>query len=146
MVLGQYEGKIDEKSRVSFPKRFREFLGERLVVTKGLDENLIIVSAAEWETLLEGSSEISFLNRDAREMQRFLLGNAEYVQLDEKGRILLPLSLKTYAKLQATVVFAGMKRYVELWDKRLWDKEQDRLAKSIPSVAERLSEREKHGA
>lgn len=141
MVLGQYTGKIDEKSRASFPKRFREDFGEKLVVTKGLDTNLIIVSVTSWESLLEGTEGLPFLNKDVREMQRFLLGNASFVELDEKGRFLLPLYLKDYAALHSEVIFAGMKRFVELWDKKQWDEEQSKLQKRIPSIAARLSER-----
>src|SRR3989344_8028031 len=138
MVLGQYEGKIDEKSRSSFPKRFRTFFGEKLVITKGLDINLIVVSQANWESLLEGTDGISFLNKDAREMQRYLLGNASFVELDDKGRILLPGYLKDYAKLHDDIVFVGMKRYIEVWDKEIWEKEQVLLSQKITSIAKRL--------
>ncbi|MDP3941721.1 MAG: division/cell wall cluster transcriptional repressor MraZ [bacterium] len=140
MILGQYEGKLDEKSRSSFPKRFRGVFGEKLIITKGLDRNLIIVSVANWESLLEGTEELSFLNKDAREMQRFLLGNAAFVELDDKGRFLLPGYLREYAGLSDALIFAGMKRLVEVWDKTLWEKEQLRLSEKVPSIAERLSE------
>jgi MraZ protein len=143
MVLGQYVAKVDEKFRVSLPRRFREFLGEKLVVTKGLETNLIIVSASSWESLLEGTASVPFINKDARELQRFLLGNAAYLELDEKGRMLLPSTLRLYAKLGSSVLFAGMNHFVELWDERLWDEEQVRLGGSIATIAQRLAEEEK---
>ncbi len=131
MILGQYEGRIDEKSRASFPKRFREFFGESLVITKGLDANLMIVSQKNWESLLEGTTGRSFLSKDVREMQRYLLGNASFVTLDEKGRFLLPSYLKEYASLKTHVIFAGMNRYVEMWDVSMWDKDQKGLSGKI---------------
>lgn len=142
MILGQCEGKIDEKSRTSFPKRFREDFGEKLVVTKGLDTNLIIVSVTNWESLLEGTEGLPFLNKDVREMQRFLLGNASFVELDDKGRFLLPLYLREYAKLRTEIVFAGMKRFVEVWDKRSWEEEQEELRERLPSIAARLTKKD----
>lgn len=141
MLLGQFEGRIDEKSRISFPKRFREVVGEKLVLTKGLEKNVIIVSEKNWEALLEGTQDKPFINRDARELQRFILGNAMFVELDEKGRFLLPDFLRKYAAISGTVIFAGMKRFIELWDKENWEEEQERLSKSIPSITARLTER-----
>lgn len=142
MILGQCEGKIDEKSRTSFPKRFREDFGEKLVVTKGLDTNLIIVSVTNWESLLEGTEGLPFLNKDVREMQRFLLGNASFVELDDKGRFLLPSYLREYAKLRTEIVFVGMKRFVEVWDKRSWEEEQEELRERLPSIAARLTKKD----
>jgi len=142
MVLGQWIGKIDEKSRTSFPKRFREDFGEKLVVTKGLDTNLIIVSVTNWESLLEGTEGLPFIDKDAREMQRFLLGNASFVELDDKGRFLLPGYLREYAFLKVDVVFAGMRRFVELWDKKNWEEEQEGLRERIPSIATRLTQKD----
>lgn len=144
MILGQWIGKIDEKSRVSFPKRFREEYGEKLIVTKGLDRNLIIVSVTNWESLLEGTIGHSFLSSDVRAMQRFLLGNASFVELDEKGRFLVPSYLKEHASLMTDVVFAGLHRFVELWDVKLWEEEQSLLREKLPSVATRLTEKERN--
>lgn len=142
MILGQCAGKIDEKSRTSFPKRFREDFGEKLVITKGLDLNLIIVSVTNWESLLEGTDGLPFLNKDVREMQRFLLGNASFVELDEKGRFLLPTYLKEYATLKTELVFVGMKRFVEVWDKKMWDTQQEELRDRLPSIAGRLTQKD----
>ena len=33
MLLGQYEGKIGAKSRIAMPKKFREVLGDKLIIT-----------------------------------------------------------------------------------------------------------------
>ena len=76
MLLGQYESKIGDKHQVGLPKKFREVLGERLIITKGFENCLIIVSENNWKTLLEGTEGKPFISKSAREMQRFLLGNA----------------------------------------------------------------------
>ena len=39
---------------------------------------------------------------------------------DPQGRILVPPSLRTYAQLEKTVVWAGMGRHAELWSKERW--------------------------
>lgn len=138
MLIGQYEGTISSKFQVAFPKKFRETLGDILIITKGLENCLIIVSEENWKTLLEGTIEKPFIDKSAREMQRFLLGNATQIQLDAKGRCVLPSYLREYAHLQENVVFAGIGKFVEVWDLQFWNIHQFELTKRIASVAERL--------
>lgn len=139
MLLGRYDSKITSKFQISFPKKFRETLGSKLIVTKGLENNVIIVSEESWKTLLEGTQGEPFTKRPTREMQRYLLGNAQEIELDSKGRFILPEYLREYAKLSEDVVFAGIERFVELWDKNIWEEEQKRLTGSIETIAERLT-------
>lgn len=139
MLVGQFAGKISEKHQVAFPKRFREMLGNRLIITKGLDKCLIIVSEKNWETLLEGTEGKPFINKNSREVQRYILGNAAFAELDAKGRFILPDFLREYAQVSEEVIFAGIQRYVEMWDAKLWQEHQVSLIERISSISERLS-------
>ncbi len=138
MLLGQYEGKIGEKHQAGLPKKFREVLGDTIIVTKGFEHCLFIVSLAEWETLLEGTEGKPFTSKATRELQRFLLGNATQVELDTKGRFVIPEYLRAFAGLKEEIVFAGINRYVEVWDKGQWDDHQKELSKKIESIAEMI--------
>jgi MraZ protein len=140
MLLGQYESKIGEKHQAGLPKKFRDVLGEHLIVTKGFEECLLIVSEENWKTLLEGTDGKPFTSKSTRELQRFLLGNATSVDLDAKGRFVIPEYLRNFAHLDADVVFVGIQRFVEVWDKKQWEEHQKELAKNIESIAERLSD------
>ncbi len=139
MLIGQYEGKITEKHQVALPKKFREVLGDTLIVTKGLDNHLIVVSESGWQTLLEGTDGKPFTDKSSREMQRFLLGNATMVELDSKGRCVIPEFLRSYAGIKGDIIFAGIQRFVEVWDKNAWEKHQQELAGNINYIAEKLS-------
>jgi DNA-binding transcriptional regulator/RsmH inhibitor MraZ len=55
MLLGEFEARIDTKGRVAFPSKFRKSLGDQLIITKGYEQTLIIVSEKNWQTLLEGT-------------------------------------------------------------------------------------------
>lgn len=138
MLLGQYEGKVDEKNRVAFPKKLREVLGERIIATKGYENSLIVVSELGWKALLEGSQGKPFIQQEARETQRFLLGGASFVEFDSKGRIILPGYLKTFARIEDEIVFLGLSRYVEMWDKKRWEVYNQSLEKNIDTIAKRL--------
>lgn len=137
-MIGQYEGKVGEKHQAALPKKFREELGDKLIITKGFENCLIIVSEKNWQTLLEGTEGKPFTNKGSRELQRFLLGNANYVELDSKGRFVLPEYLRAFAKIETEIVFAGIQRFVEVWDKKRWEEHQEQLAQNIEGIAERL--------
>lgn len=138
MLIGQYECKIGEKHQVAFPKKFREILGTKLVITKGFENCLIIVSIDKWKTLLEGTEGRPFTNKNTRELQRFLLGNATDTMLDGKGRFIIPEYLREFAHLKNDLIFVGIERFVEVWDKKTWEDHQKDLGKDIESIAERL--------
>lgn len=143
MLLGQYEGKIGAKNRIAFPKKLREILGNKLIVTFGYENSLIVVSEDGWKALLEGTEGKPFIQAEARETQRFILGGASFVELDLKGRFILPNYLRTFAKIKNEVVFLGLSRYVEIWDKNSWDLYRKNLEKNIDKIAQKLIGQEK---
>jgi len=142
MLIGQYEGKLDLKSRIAFPKKFRETLGDNLIVTLGYENSLIVVSESNWKALLEGTEGKPFIQSEARETQRFLLGGATNIELDSKGRFILPGYLKEFGKINGDVVFLGLSRYVEIWDKQRWLEYRKTLEKNIDTISQRLVKQE----
>lgn len=143
MLLGQFEGKVGEKSRTAFPKRFRDILGDKLIITQGFEKSLIVVSQEGWKALLEGTEGKPFTTNIARDTQRFLLGRAMFAELDEKGRFILPEYLKEYANISSDIIFLGLSRYVEIWDKKHWEEYHSELSKNISTIAEKLTESNK---
>jgi len=139
MLIGQYDAKLSEKNQIALPKKFREVLGDKLIITKGFEKCLIVVSENNWKTLLEGTEGKPFTNRNTRELQRFLLGNANYIELDTKGRFVLSEFLRKFAKMKNNAVFVGVQRFIEIWDKDAWEEHQKELSGKIESIAEKLS-------
>jgi len=127
MLLGQEFRKISRKHQVAFPKIFRNELGDKLIVTKGIESCLQIVSPQNWEILLEGTIDKPFLDKTTRELQRYLFGNAVELTLDQQGRMILPSYLATHAKLSKEIVFIGVQRYVELWDAQEFKKHEEKI-------------------
>lgn len=145
MLIGQFEGRIGNKHQAAFPKKFRLTLGNTLIITKGFETCLVVVSENSWKTLLEGTQGRPFTQKSTRETQRFLLGNATEVTLDEKGRFVIPEYLRRYAGIEDEIVFAGIERFVEIWNKKDWEEHQKNLSEDITSIAERLSAEENNG-
>ena len=52
----------------------------------------------------------------ARKLQRYLASNAEEVQVDAQGRILLPRHLLAYANIEKEALFAGAGPRAEIWN------------------------------
>lgn len=144
MLSGQVEGKVSRKFQVAFPKKFRAELGEKLIMTRSIDTCLLVVAGDKWETLLEGTKEMPFTDKATRELQRYLFGNAVTVELDDQGRFLLPPFLREYAKLEKEIVFVGVQRYVEIWDKQLWETHQESISKSVELLTINLSKSRGH--
>ncbi len=138
MLLGQFEGIVGEKSRVAFPKKLREIIGDKLIITLGYENSLIIVSETGWKALLEGTEGRPFIEKPARETQRYLLGGATNASLDSKGRFIIPEYLRRFAKIKEQVVFLGLSRYVELWDKEIWETYRQNLEKNIENISQKL--------
>lgn len=142
MLIGQHEGKVDAKGRIAFPKKFREILGDKIIITLGYENALIAVSEENWKQLLEGTEGKPFIESEARETQRFLLGGASNLELDSKGRFILPSYLREFAKIEDEVIFLGLSRYVEIWDKKRWLEYKQILEKNIDRISQRLVDKE----
>ena len=139
MLLGQFVSLV-RNSRMGFPKKFRETLGDKLIVTKGFEKSLIVVGEEGWKALLEGTEAAPFINKEARQTQRFLLGGAAFIELDEKSRFILPEYLRLHAGIAEEAVFVGMSRFVEIWDKNEWEAYSKDLQANISEVATKLIE------
>ena len=139
MLLGEVVYKVGQKHRLALPKKFRQILGDRLIVTRGYEGCLVIVSEAEWQPLIAEVDNASFLDINARASARFLLGGANELVLDSQGRFVVPEALYNYAGLGDEVVFVGLGKWIEVWDATRWQSIQQQLANDGSAIAQKLS-------
>lgn len=139
MFLGEFEHAIDDKGRVAIPARFREDLGEGLVLTRGFERCLQAFPRPVWQTLAQRVSGLSLGNEEARNLRRMLFSNAAEVEVDRQGRILIPQNLREYAGLAEQVVIAGLDTYFELWSRERWAHVLENLDNNGGSIAEQLA-------
>lgn len=140
MFLGEYQYKIDDKKRVAVPADFRKKLGQKPVITRGLDNCLFLYPRSAWEKLAKKISELPLAQSDARRFARIMLAGAMEVSIDKAGRILLPDYLKDYASLEKNVTVAGVYDRVEVWDADIWEKYKHKIETEAGEIAERLKE------
>ena len=139
LLIGEYNAKLTEKNRVALPKKFREILGSKIIITMGFEGCLIVVSESQFEEITSDITVGKFVNNDIRNTTRFLLGGACEVDLDSQGRFVLPSNLLDYSGVNDDVCFLGLKRWVELWDKDRWDTKKSEISVSAVEIANRLS-------
>ncbi|OIP98028.1 division/cell wall cluster transcriptional repressor MraZ [candidate division WWE3 bacterium CG09_land_8_20_14_0_10_39_24] len=139
MLIGEYRNKLDEKNRVALPKKFRAGLGDKVVVARGYEGCLIVVSQKSWKFLIEETVKGPFTSGVLRDTTRFLLGGAFEVELDGQGRFVLPKNLLNYAMLHGEACFVGLGRWVEVWDSAKWDERLKFLYTHGSEIADKLS-------
>ena len=127
MLIGEFLHNIDKKGRVFVPAKLREDLGERFVVSRGLDgaHCLAIYAPAEWEKLKERIAGLSYVN--AKKLQRFLFSGATELESDAQGRVLLPQNLREYAGLEDSAYIIGASDRVEIWSRAEWEKQREEM-------------------
>ena len=139
MLIGEYEHSIDTKGRLIMPSKLKEDIGEKFVVTKGLDGCLFVYSEKEWKTFEEKLRTFPLTNKDARALMRFFLAGAMECEIDKQGRFLIPGNLREFATLEKEVVIIGVLNKIEIWSKDKWQKYSEEENKSADEIAEKMS-------
>ena len=140
LLIGEYEHTLDEKNRISLPKTYRDALGKRVVVTRGLDNCLYVFSRTAWDGVAQKLQSLSLVDADTRGFSRFMLSGAAEIDVDGVGRLLIPDHQKTYAGLKKRVVFAGVSDRVEIWDASRWSTYKAHIDRQAERMARKLGE------
>jgi MraZ protein len=125
MFLGEYTHAIDEKGRLTIPAKFRGELASGLVVTRGLDKNLLVFTLKEWDELAQKIARIPISDHSARAFSRRVFSGAVDLVPDKQGRILLPTTLREFANLEDEAVIIGMYNFAEIWSVDAWNPVRD---------------------
>lgn len=139
MFIGEYQHALDNKNRMIVPSKLREELGNKFVITKGLDGCLYSYPLSEWKILEDKLKTLPLTNKDARAFVRFFFAGACEIDMDKQGRGLIPQNLKEYAGIEKDIVSIGVLARVEIWSKEKWDEYNDSNL-DFDSIAEKMSE------
>lgn len=121
------------------PAKFREELGEHVVVNRGLDGCLYVYTVEQWQAVYEKLSTLPSTNKDARMYQRMMLSKAAECEMDGQGRILIPSSLVALAGLEKECLIIGVANHLEIWSKERWERLEEEQSASFEEAAEHLS-------
>ncbi len=121
MLIGEFHHNIDDKGRLIVPSKFRSELGEKFIITRGLDKCIFVYSLDEWNSIVKKLTSLSFTKMDARNFMRFFLSGATECEFDKQGRINITSPLVHYANLNRECVIIGVNERLEIWDKDSFD-------------------------
>ncbi len=139
MFYGEYQHTVDSKGRAIIPAKYREGLGEKFILTKGLDNCLFAYSSEEWCNLESKLKSLPFTDKDVRAFVRFFFSGAAECETDKQGRILIPQNLREYAALDKDIYIIGVSTRVEIWDKHKWESYNGDDNISADKIAEKMA-------
>ncbi len=140
MLMGEYHHNIDEKGRIIIPSKFRYELGEKFIVTRGLDGCLFVYPMEEWNNIVDKLKTLPFTKKDARAFLRFFLSGATECAFDRQGRISIAAPLASYAEIEKECVIIGVNDRLEIWSKNNWEKFFSQNEENLSDIAEDLFE------
>ena len=124
---------LDQKGRLAIPAKYRGNLLQnnetKIVVTKDPQyPSLKIYPGSEWKIISSKLQSLQGLDPIVRNLQWTILGNADVLDLDVKGRMLLliPAELRKYAEIndEKQVSLIGMGDKFEIWNINNWEMRQ----------------------
>ena len=141
MLISSFGHSVDAKGRVFIPAKWRDDLGDTVIITRDMMGNadsrcLYGMPVELWNDILERFKKVAVSDVKAQNAMRRLFANACECELDKQGRILLPPHLREYAHLEKDVIVTGASDHAEIWDVERWQSYIGHLTSE--SVAEEL--------
>ena len=143
MLIGEYRSKLGERKRISIPVQIRKKLGKQLIITRGYENSLVIVNKKMWERITKDIVDGSFIDKNTRDISRFLVGSASELTCDAQGRFVIPKALYEYSELGKKgeeVVFVGLVNWVEVWSKEKWEERIKYVSKNADKISKELTD------
>ena len=139
MLIGEYEHSLDVKGRLIMPAKLRQDMGEKFIVTKGLDGCLFAFSQNEWLNFEAKLKALPLSDKNARNFVRFFLSGATECEIDKQGRFLIASNLRDYATLEKEAVIIGVGTRIEIWNKDKWKDYNSDENISADQIAENMT-------
>lgn len=140
MLIGEYDHSLDAKGRLIMPAKIRDDMGEKFIITTGLDGCLFGFSMSEWEKFEDKLKALPITNKNARNFVRFFLSGATDCELDKQGRFLIPSKLREVASLDKDVTIIGAGTRIEIWNKSKWEEQNSEANLSIEEIEKNMED------
>ena len=123
-LLGEYECKIDPKSRMRLPSGLISQLeGEKpaFVINRGFENCLILYPEKVWEEISKEVNALNQYDRRNREFVRYFYRGAQRLEVDSADRVLIAKRLLEYAGIDKDVILVAVNDRIEVWAKDKYD-------------------------
>ena len=140
MFMGEFSHTIDTKGRLIIPAKLREQLGESCIMTKSFDNCLAIYTSEMFAAKAAALMNQPNGKAGVRGLKRQIFANATELEFDRQGRILVPATLREYAKLQKEVMVIGVADHVEIWNREHWMAYQEDMDDNMEQLSENMED------
>lgn len=145
--IGDYPAKADAKGRVFLPAAFRRILdaeGELGLVLRNdvFQHCLVLYPESVWNAQLTSlKASLNTWNSQHQMLLRQFVADAEPVELDSQGRMLISKRKLQYAGIEGDVRFLAVDDRIEIWSKQALDdlrSQSDTLGASLENLLGQL--------
>jgi MraZ protein len=138
MFSGTFRPRLDEKSRLFLPAKFRDAMGDGLVITRGQDRSIDMRTQADFAAFTERFRNASQTDARLRAYGRMLFALASEQVPDKQGRITITPELRQYASLDRDCVVIGIYDRVEIWEPQAWTEYTAQQESAFSDVQEEI--------
>lgn len=125
-LLGEYEVRLDGKSRFRMPSGLLTQLGDwqrgNFVINRGFEKCLVLYPEPMWNEVTAEINGLNLYNKKNRDFARYFFRGASEVTLDSADRILLPKRLAEYADIDKDMILTAYSGRIEMWSLAEYDK------------------------
>jgi MraZ protein len=127
MYLGQHQLFLENDRQIAIPETFRELFADGAYITRGFEQNLLIMSDRVFQELYKRVASLNIADPLARLLLRLIIGNASRLDISASGHILIPEALREFSGLDKEIILVGQGNYFEVWAPVDWEKQTANL-------------------
>lgn len=134
MFLGEYQPNMTDGNRIALPRKLREqVMGDTIILSKGFEKCVFVYDRNDWDNEWQKQIDNPITDLRTRELKRYVFSGAGEAVIDDQGRFVVPLGLKTYAGLEKELVVIGAGDHIELWDSLVWNEHLKKISSEMGS-------------
>ena len=136
---GTFEHTLDAKHRMTVPSKLRAAFSDGAFLVKGADRCIALYPSATYSALVDTAlSRLNPLSDERRDANRYFRANAQAVELDSAGRVMLASRQLEHAGIGRDVTLIGAGDCLELWDRDTWAAYDTDLTARAPDITASL--------
>ncbi len=145
MLIGSFSHSVDAKGRMFIPAKWREDLGNTIIVTRGILSGssarcLFGMSVEAWKEFAARFSALPETDVMGQAFRRMMFSNAADCEMDKQGRILVPNGLREYADLSKDVTLVGVDNRIEIWNAQALTQHDQEMEAEYQAALDRLAQ------
>jgi MraZ protein len=121
MMRGTFMPKLDDKSRLTLPAKYRDELSGEVTVVCEQERCLAIYAKSVLDQMMEPVNAAPSTLRNVREYQRWTQYRAEDATPDKQGRVTITGIQRAWAGLDKDLVVIGAGNRLEVWEPQRWE-------------------------